>query len=99
MVPTSPRKSWNLKIVLESPGIFLKFWKNPGNVLGFFCGGTFQRRFLSKDQHFSGFLCMLNLEVHGLTAVLFIWGILDAIMSKYSEQIAGCRYSNLQLRA
>ena len=28
-------KSWNLKRVLESPGILLKFWKSPGEVLEF----------------------------------------------------------------
>ena len=62
-------QSWK---ILESPGILLKFWKSPGKVLEFFCGQTAQKRFLSKHQHFSGFLCMLNLAVRGLTAVIFI---------------------------
>ena len=78
----SPGKPWNLKSVLESPGILLKFWKNPGIFLWL---NKPKERFLSKHQHFSGFLCMLNLAVHWLTALIFIWGILDAIMSIYSH--------------
>ena len=30
MVRASPGNSWNLKRVLESPGILQKFWKSPG---------------------------------------------------------------------
>ena len=92
MVPTSPGKSWNLKRVLESPGILLKFWKNPGKVLEFLCcekerfqSKSPKERFLNKHQHFSDFVCMLHSAVHWLTAVIFIWGILDAIMSIYSH--------------
>ena len=86
----SPGKSWNFAEILEkslnSPGIFL--WSNSP-----------EERFLSKHQHFSSFLCVLNVAVHWLTAVIFIWGILDAIMSIYSQHITGWWYSNLQLRA
>ena len=42
--PPHELQSWELKIVLESPGILLKFWKSPGNVLEFFCGQTVQKR-------------------------------------------------------
>ena len=72
--------------VLESPGIFL--WSNSP-----------KERLPSKHQDFLGFCCMSNLAVHWLTAVIFIWGILDAIMSIYSQHITRWQYSNLQLRA
>ena len=85
MVPASPGKPWNLKSVLESPGILLKLWKSPGIFLWPIKP---KERFLSKHQYFSGFLCMLNLAVHWLTALIFIWGILDAIMSIYSHHRA-----------
>ena len=66
-------QSWK---VLENPGILLKFWKSPGKTLEFFLwSNSPKERFLSKDQHFSGFLYMLNLAVHWLTAVIFIWCI------------------------
>ena len=42
--PPHELQSWELKIVLESPGILLKFWKSPGNILEFFCGQTVQKR-------------------------------------------------------
>ena len=97
-------RSW-FPPVLESPGIWkaswkvLEFEKHPGKSWNFneilekswnfFCGQTVQKRFLSKQQHFLGFLCMLNLAVYRLTAVIFIWSILDAIMSIYSQHITG----------
>ena len=96
MVFTTPEKSWNLKGVLESPGILLKFWKSSGIFLW---SNSLKERFLSKHQHFSGFLCMLNLAVHWLTAVIFIWGILNAMMPIYSQHITGWQHSNFQLRA
>ena len=66
-------QSWK---VLENPGILLKFWKSPGKTLEFFLwSNSPKERFLSKDQHFSGFLYMLNLAVRWLTAVIFIWWI------------------------
>ena len=88
--------SWQ---VLESPGILVKFWKSPGKVLGFlFWSDSSKERFLSKH-HFAGFLCMLNLAVHWLTALIFIWVILGTIMSIYTQHITGWRYSDLPLRA
>ena len=84
--------------VLESPGIWreclkvLEFCWNFGKVLEFVCcekerfqSKSPKKRCLSKHQHFSSFLCMLNSAVHWLTAVIFIWGILDAIISTYSH--------------
>ena len=77
-------KSWNLKRVLESPGILLKFWKSPGKILEFFLwSNSPKERSLSKYQQFPGFLCMLYLAVHWLTAVISIWDILDAIINVY----------------
>ena len=91
------KKSWKM---LESPEILLKFWKSPGTFLEFFLrSNSPEERFLNKHQHFSDFLCILNVAIHWLTAVIFIWGILDAIMSTYSQHITGWRYSNLQSRA
>ena len=90
-----PHQSWK---VLESPGIqkspgvswkVLEFCRNFGKALEIFCGETIQKRFLSKHQHFSDFLCMLNLAIHGLTAMIFILGILDAIISIYSQHVTG----------
>ena len=89
MVPTSPGKSWNLKRGLESPGILLKFWKSPWKVLNFLWSNSPKERLLRKQQHFLGFFCMLNPAVHWLTAVIFIWGILDAIMFIYYQHITG----------
>ena len=57
-------KSWNFAKILE------KSWKCPGIFLW---SDSPKERFLSKHQHFSGFLCMLNLAFHRLTAVIFIW--------------------------
>ena len=56
------KKSWK---VLESPKILLKFWKSPGTFLEFFLwlNGP-EERFLNKHQHFSDFLCMLNVAIH-----------------------------------
>ena len=88
IVPTSPGKSWNLKRVRESPGISFAVKQSRREIVS-----------LSKHQHFSGFLCMSNVAVHWLTAVIFIWDILNAIMSIYDQYITGWRYSNLQLRA
>ena len=107
----SPGKSWNLKRVLESPGILLKFcqstgkswnfaeilskhWKSPGIFLW---SNSLKERFLSKHHHFFGFLCMLNPAVHWLTALIFMWGILDAIMSIYSQHVTVSWYSNIQI--
>ena len=56
-------KSWNFAKILE------KSWKCPGIFLW---SDSPKERFLSKHQHFSGFLCMLNLAFHRLTAVIFI---------------------------
>ena len=51
----SSEKSWNLKRVLESPGILLKFWKSQKRVLEFFLwSNSPEERFLSKHQHFFG---------------------------------------------
>ena len=89
---------------LESPEIWkesqkvLKFYQNFGKVLEFFHSQIVQERFLSKHQHFSGFFCMLNLAVPWLTAVIFIWGILGAIMSIYTQHVTGWQYSNLPSR-
>ena len=47
MVPTSPGESWNFVEILENSRNFL--WSNSP-----------KERFLSKHQHFSGFLCMTN---------------------------------------
>ena len=52
-----------IPLVLESPGILLKFWKSPSIFLW---SNSLKGRFLSERQHFSGFLCMLNLAVHSL---------------------------------
>ena len=96
-------QSWK---VLESPGIWKESWKclefcwDFGKVLDFFLwSNSPKERFLSKHHHFLGFLCMLNLAVHWLAAMIFIWVILDAIMSIYSQHITGWQYSNLRLRS
>ena len=52
MGPASPGKSWNLKRVMQSPGILLKFWKSPG----FFCGQTVQIRDFSINTSTFGLL-------------------------------------------
>ena len=89
------KESWN---VLESPGILLKFQKSPKKALNFFLVKQSKRE-ISKHKHFSGFLCMLNLAFYWLTALIFIWGVLDAIMSIYSHHITRWQYSKLQLGA
>ena len=85
--------AWKVLEFEKSPG---KYWKSSANFLR---SNSLKERFLSKRQHFSGFLCMLNLAVQWLTAMIFIWGVLHATMSIYSQHITGWRYSNLQLRA
>ena len=80
--------------VQEIPGILLKFWKSPWNVLR---SNSLKERFLSKHQDFSGFLSILNVTVHWLTALIFIWGILDPTVLLYSQHITGWRYSNIQI--
>ena len=70
--------------VLESRSIWKESWKVLKSPGIFLCSNSPKERFLSKNQHFSGFLCMLNLAVHWLTAMIFIWGILDAIMFIFS---------------
>ena len=99
MVPTSPGKSWKLMEFEKRPGKSWNFaeilensWKSPGIFLW---SNSPKGKFLSKHQHFLGFLCILNQAVHWLTAVIFIWGILDPIMSIYSQHITGWWYSNL----
>ena len=61
----NPGKSRNLK---KNPGksrnfaeILEKSWKSPAIFLW---SNSPKERILSKQQHFSGFLCMLNLAVH-----------------------------------
>ena len=90
MVPASPEKSWKVMEFEKSPGkswnfadILEKFWKSPEIFLW---SNSPKERSLSKHQHFSGFLCMLNLAVHWLTALIFIWGVLVAIMSIHRGQ-------------
>ena len=58
----SPGKSWNLAEILE------KSWKSPGIFLR---SSTPKEGYLSKHQHFLGFLCMLNLAVHWLNCFDF----------------------------
>ena len=66
IVPTSPGKTWKVLEVEESPGkswnfaeiFFEKSWKSPEIFLW---SNSPKERFLSKHQHFLGFLCM-NLE-------------------------------------
>ena len=92
MDPTSPGKFWKVlefKRVLECPGKSWNFAEILEKALEIFCGETIQKRFLSKHQHFSGFLCMLNLAIHGVTAMIFILGILDAIISINSQHVTG----------